>query len=83
MTAILLVIYAVTGACLIDAIRRPMGQWAEADRDKSYWVTMLVVSAVLLLPAPFFVPAYVFGVLPHFSAQASRSPSPFDKDMSS
>lgn len=79
--AVLIVICVLTGLCLIDAARRPTAQWAEADRDKGYWVTSLVMSGILVLPAVVLVPAYLIGVLPRFASttQRERTPSPFAK----
>lgn len=78
--AVMITIWVVSGLCVLDAVRRTQAEWAEADRDKGYWVTSLVVSGVLALPALVFVPGYVFGVLPRFTSRGSASQhNPFAK----
>lgn len=80
MTIVVLIWLAV-GGCLVDAFRRPAHFWAEADRDRGWWVSMLVVS-FRVLPAIFIVPAYLMAVVPMSTSRASLSHStdPFRKD---
>lgn len=83
MTIVVLIWLAV-GGCLVDALRRPAHFWAEADRDRAWWVSMLVVS-LLVLPAVLIVPAYLVAVVPMSTSRASRdrSTDPFRKDATS
>lgn len=78
--AALITIWVVSGLCVLDAVRRPVAEWAEADREKSYWVMSLIISGLFALPALVFVPGYVLGVLPRFGSHGSASPhNPFAK----
>lgn len=65
---LVIAIYVLTGLCLIDAARRSTAQWAEADRDKPYWIGSLAASGLFVLPAVVFVPAYLIGVVPRFGS---------------
>lgn len=67
-------IYVVTALCVVDALRHPIAAWAEADREKSFWVVSLLLSAVFVLPA------VALGVLPRLKSRGAASPSnPFAK----
>jgi len=61
-------------ALAIDAARRPASVWAAADRQKTWWVTLLVIFGFVA-----FIP-YVIGVLPRLM-QAGRESTgtPFQK----
>jgi hypothetical protein len=52
-----------------DALRRPSLAWAAADRQRGWWLTMIVVSSLMSLGV-FVAIAYAVGVLPHFQQQA-------------
>jgi hypothetical protein len=64
--AVFLVPFGLSLVCLVDAVRRPVVAWVAADRNKGWWVGALVVSAMIVIPAPVIVPAYLLGVLPMF-----------------
>lgn len=55
----------------VDAFRRPRELWVAADRNRTWWLSGLVVSSVILLPAVVFVPGYLLGVLPAFASGGS------------
>ena len=58
MIGILLLLAAA--AAFIDAVRRPASHWVEADRNKAFWLTMIILLNVL------GVLAYIVAVLPLF-----------------
>jgi hypothetical protein len=58
MTMLLLLLAA--GAAFLDGFRRPSSQWIEADRNRGFWLGMIVVLNVL------GVAAYLLFVLPRF-----------------
>jgi len=60
--------WIATGVLTIDAWRRPRTQWVAADRNRGWWLSGLTVSSIMLIPAVFFVPGYLFGVLPVFAS---------------
>lgn len=67
------VFWIVTGVLTVDAWRRERTQWVAADRNRGWWLAGLTVSSVMLLPAIFFVPGYLFGVLPAFGGNSGGS----------
>ena len=80
VVALIVAVYAVSGACFLDGARRSQGEWAHADKERSYWLMMIVVGGLLVLPAVVVVPAYLVGVVPKFAgARAAVERSPFSK----
>jgi hypothetical protein len=82
MSGILAAVYllwALSVLCAIDSVRRPQLQWIEADRNRSWWMPMLIVNAIVPVGSIFFVPAYVFGVVPRLSGRATSNSSEFSK----
>jgi Phospholipase_D-nuclease N-terminal len=65
MIGVLLILAA--GAAFIDAVRRPASQWVEADRNKAFWLTMIVILNVV------GVVAYVITVVPRFPRGAGST----------
>lgn len=55
----------------VDAFRRPRERWVAADRNRTWWLSGLVVSSIILLPALVFVPGYLLGVLPAFAGDGA------------
>jgi hypothetical protein len=54
----------------VDAIRRSSWQWTSADRDKTFWVIMLI------LFGPLFVIPYLLAVLPRLLKASSDGAAP-------
>jgi Phospholipase_D-nuclease N-terminal len=65
MIGFLCVLIAVVA--FIDACRRPASQWAQADRNRAFWLTMIVLLNVI------GVAAYLIGVLPRFQSGSSST----------
>jgi beta-lactamase regulating signal transducer with metallopeptidase domain len=63
MSAILVLLYAAALIAFVDALRRPASQWVQADRNKTFWLMMLVLLNVLVAPlyALFVVPRFTRG----------------------
>ena len=64
MIPFIVLLWIATGLTTLDAIRRPAPAWVAADRRRSFWVSGLVISSLMLLPSVVFVPAYLVGVVP-------------------
>jgi hypothetical protein len=64
----LLLILAAAAAC-VDAVRRPASQWVEADRNKAFWLTMIIILNVV------GALAYVIAVVPRFPRGAGATPA--------
>ncbi|MBX3313760.1 MAG: hypothetical protein KF906_05505 [Actinobacteria bacterium] len=80
MTGIVAVAWVVSGICVFDAARRSAGEWAHADKDKGYWLMLLTVGGLFVLPAVVIVPCYLLGVLPKFGGGRSAvEQNPFSK----
>ena len=77
--AVFYILWGVTILCAIDAIRRPRFDWAAADRNRGWWISGLIVSSVLLLPAVVFTTGYIFGVLPALSSRSASSSDDFQR----
>lgn len=43
MSALLVLFWVVTGAAFLDACRRSSVEWVAADRNRAFWLVMLVV----------------------------------------
>jgi hypothetical protein len=60
MSALLVLFWVVTGAAFLDVCRRSSVEWVEADRNRAFWLVMLVVLNIvgavfyLLLVVPQF-----------------------------
>jgi predicted PurR-regulated permease PerM len=60
MSALLVFFWVVTGAAFLDVCRRPSVEWVAADRNRAFWLVMLVVLNIvgavfyLLLVVPQF-----------------------------
>lgn len=65
MIGILLLLTAA--AAFIDAVRRPASHWVEADRNKAFWLTMIIMLNVL------GVLAYMVAVWPLFPRGAGST----------
>jgi predicted CDP-diglyceride synthetase/phosphatidate cytidylyltransferase len=65
---VLVLVWLATLAATIDAFRRPKARWVEADRNRGWWTTGLVMSCIILLPTIVFLPGYLFGCLPAFQS---------------
>jgi hypothetical protein len=68
--------YLVGGLALVHALTRPPSAWVEADRNKGYWVGILIILTVIGLGI-VIGPIYGFGVVPRFSGPGA--PSEFEK----
>jgi hypothetical protein len=65
MIGALLIVTAA--AALVDAVRRPASHWIEVDRNKAFWLTMIILLNVV------GVAAYLIGVVPRFPRGAGRT----------
>jgi len=65
MIGVLLIL--VAAVAFIDAVRRPASQWVEADRNRPFWLTMIVVLNVI------GVVAYALAVVPRFPRGAGST----------
>jgi hypothetical protein len=63
MSATLAFFFLATGAAFLDGCRRSSIEWVEADRNRAFWLTMIVVLNVV--GAVF----YLLLVVPQFSRQ--------------
>lgn len=61
------VLWVLGWIAAIDCLRRPHIQWLAADREKTFWVVMLIAFG------PLTVWIYLIGVLPKLLAAASTS----------
>jgi hypothetical protein len=61
MSPLVVVCYGVTAVAFVDALRRSPSEWLEADRNKAFWLVMLVFLNVL------GALAYVLFVVTRFS----------------
>jgi hypothetical protein len=61
------VCWLVTLAAVVDAVRRSSSQWVEADRNKSFWITIIVLTNVIGSTI------YAAFVLPRFARASSGS----------
>ncbi len=43
MSAVLVLCWAVTGVAFLDVCRHSSVEWVEADRNRAFWLVMLVV----------------------------------------
>jgi|ERR1035441_1433426 hypothetical protein len=57
----------LSAAAFVDAVRRPASQWVQADRNKGFWLTMIVLLNIL------GVVAYVVGVVPRLGRGTGAS----------
>ena len=64
---------------IVDAARRPPSNWADADLDKTFWITLAGVCAILCGPGGLIIGIiYASSLLPRLSAAAGQS-NPFLK----
>ena len=70
ITAILVISYLAAAAALADQLRRPASTWAAADRDRGWWIATTIVFG-LFACGIFIAPAYLLGVVPHFSGEVA------------
>jgi hypothetical protein len=68
----LLVIEFLAVFALIDAIRRPGWQWAQANRGRGMWLTLLVVG--LFLPGGGLFIALTYFFFPQPALKRARPP---------
>ena len=63
MTGLVILLYATAVLAFIDAVRRPTSEWVEADRNKAFWLVMLVILNVLgaLMYTLFILPRFPRG----------------------
>ena len=71
MNPITVLFLAIAAAGVIDAARRPASQWVAADRNRAFWIVMMVFLNIL------GVVAYVIAVVPRFSGGADVSDQSF------
>jgi|NGEPerStandDraft_6_1074524.scaffolds.fasta_scaffold141269_2 hypothetical protein len=74
--AIVTISYLVGGLALVHALTRQPSAWVEGDRNKGFWVTMLIIFTVFGLGI-VIGPIYGFLVVPRFSGPGA--PSEFEK----
>jgi hypothetical protein len=73
VNAIVAVCWMVTIVAFIDAIRRPASDWASADRNRAFWLVMLVfLNAIAAV-------CYALFIVPRFSRAAANIDSAFLK----
>ena len=63
MSALVVIFYVIAAIACIDALRRSPSEWIEADRNKGFWIAMLVLLNGL------GVLIYVLFVVPRFAAR--------------
>jgi hypothetical protein len=70
---LVLALYGIAALAFVDGVRRPASQWLEADRNRGYWLTAIVLLNVVgaLL--------YLVFVLPRFPAGSSAGGEMFLK----
>lgn len=78
MIGVVVLAYLALAMTLVDAFRRPDNAWAEADRQKGFWVAILGMSVFFIPMALVLIPAYLLGVLPRMSSN-SEIPDPYRK----
>jgi hypothetical protein len=76
VNVVIVISYLVGGLALVHALTRPPSAWIEADRNKGFWVTMLIVLTLVGLGV-VIGPIYGFMVVPNFSG--GGAPSEFEK----
>lgn len=64
------VLWGIALVFVVDAIRRPSSQWTGADRNRTFWVMML------LLLGPLTLLIYLVGVFPRLLAAAREGAGP-------
>jgi hypothetical protein len=74
MNALFWILAAVAWCFALHGATRSSTVWAEADRSRGFWVTLLVVfNALLLIP-------YLVGVFPRIvGAERQAAQNPFSK----
>ncbi|MFI4991566.1 MAG: PLDc N-terminal domain-containing protein [Solirubrobacterales bacterium] len=65
MIGVLLIV--VAAVAFLDAVRRPPSQWIEADRNRAFWLVMIVLMNVI------GVVAYLIAVVPRFPRGAGTT----------
>jgi hypothetical protein len=70
ITGVLVISYLAAAAALADQLRRPASEWAAADRNRGWWISMTVFLG-LFACGIFIAPAYLVGVVPRFSSQVA------------
>jgi|GEM_PF-4927500 len=64
MTAMIWILYLLGWVAAADCLRRPAWQWRNADRNRAFWVVLLIMlGPILVLP-------YAFICLPPLSGAA-------------
>jgi hypothetical protein len=60
MSPLIVSIYAITAIAFIDALRRSSSEWLGADRNRAFWLIMIVFLNVLgaLAYALFVLPCF-------------------------
>jgi hypothetical protein len=63
MSGFTLLFLAIAAVALIDAIAHPMSDWLEADRNRGFWLTMIVILNIAgaVLYALFVRPRFSHG----------------------
>jgi len=73
-TTILVISYLAGIATVVHASLRPASAWANADRSRGYWMTLLISLTLFALGIVAAI-VYIVGVVPGFgSAKATDSP---------
>jgi hypothetical protein len=73
MNAIVALCWTITIVAFIDAIRRPASDWASADRNRAFWLVILLFLNALAAVC------YAIFVVPRFSRAAANIDSAFLK----
>jgi hypothetical protein len=78
MSAFLVVSYLSGAAAIAHAATRPSSAWVHADRQRGYWLTVLITLTLFALGIVAAI-AYLVGVVPRFSGAMASENSPFIK----
>lgn len=77
-TMYLVFAYLCGAAAVFDALRRPQAAWVAADRNRSFWV-VLIVGVSLFALGPVIGAVYLVAVVPGFSRQSRYDTGGFEK----
>jgi hypothetical protein len=78
MTVYLIVSWLCGAAVMLDAYRRPHGQWVAADRDRGWWAVLIVTLAIFGL-GPLGGIIYLAAIVPRFSRERTYDTRSFEK----
>lgn len=81
MTPFILLSYLISAAVTGFALSRPSSAWLRADRDKSWWVSFMVVMTIFGPVGLIAVTAFIVGVLPRMHAnRESQTSEPYESN---